>query len=428
MPSKPITIVSAQASGGASDTVVRAVQERLQAALGQPIVMENRPGASGNVGAAQVARAIPDGYTLLVGTDAIMTSNVHLFKSMPFDPVKDFAPITNAGANIIVLAVHADVPAKSVAELVVYARANPGKVQFGSSGVASPHHLAGELLKLKTGIDIVHVPYRGGALSANDLAGGHIAMAFLSYSAAVALIPTGKVRVLAVVEKTRYVALPDVPTVGETIPGFEMSSWLGFFAPSGTPRPIVTRLHDEIVKILKVDQVKERLAAVGLAVVAGTPADLAETIRNGIAVRGELESRQDRAAELALPPALDAELGDLADGVAVRLESQARRFGHGEISVLRLRQAGENLPAHLHRQVMVLDQRAVRYASLEMHIVEAPGAAVGNRHIERIGEPRDLHALRKSTADDHVRLGVVDRLRHQQVTEAERQGLVLPAC
>ena len=214
-PSKPITVVSAQASGGASDTIVRAVQERLQTALGQPVVMENRPGASGNVGAAQVARATADGYTLLVGTDAIMTSNVHLFKSMPFSPVKDFAPITNAGANIIVMAVHADVPAKSVAELVAYAKANPGKVQFGSSGVASPHHLAGELLKLKTGIDIVHVPYRGGALSANDLAGGHIAMAFLSYSSVAALIPTGKVRVLAVVEKTRYAALPDIPTVGD---------------------------------------------------------------------------------------------------------------------------------------------------------------------------------------------------------------------
>jgi tripartite-type tricarboxylate transporter receptor subunit TctC len=287
-PTRPITVVSAQASGGASDTVVRAVQERLQAALGQPLVMENRPGASGNVGAAQVARAAPDGYTLMIGTDAMMTSNVHLFKSMPFDPVKDFAPITNAGANIIVLAVHADVPAKSIAELVAYAKAHPGKIQFGTSGVASPHHLAGELLKLKTGIDIVHVPYRGGALSANDLAGGHIPMAFLSYSAVAALIPTGKIRVLAVVEKTRYAALPDVPTVGETIPGFEMSSWLGFFAPKATPGAVVTRLHDEIVKILKVDEVKERLAAVGLAVVAGTPADLAETVRNGIAVRGEL--------------------------------------------------------------------------------------------------------------------------------------------
>jgi tripartite-type tricarboxylate transporter receptor subunit TctC len=207
---------------------------------------------------------------------------------MPFDPAKDFAPITNAGANLIVLAVNADLPVKSVAELVAYAKANPGKLQFGSSGVASPHHLAGELLKLKTGIDIVHVPYRGGALSANDLAGGHIPMALVSYSAVAALVPTGKIRILAVVEKTRYAALPDVPTVAETIPGYEMSSWLGFFAPAATPAPIVTRLHDEIVKALKVDEVKERLATVGLAVVAGTQAELAETVRSGIAVRGEL--------------------------------------------------------------------------------------------------------------------------------------------
>src|SRR6185295_7583690 len=186
------------------------------------------------------------------------------YKSMGFDPVKDFVPITNAGANIIVLAVHADLPVKSVTELVAYAKANPGKVQYGSSGVASPHHLAGELLKLKTGIDIVHVPYRGGALSANDLAGGHIPMAFVSYSSVAGLLPTGKVRVLAVVEKTRYAGLPDVPAVGETVPGFEMSSWLGFFAPAGTPSSIIARLHDEFVKALKDSQVKERLAAVGL--------------------------------------------------------------------------------------------------------------------------------------------------------------------
>ena len=287
-PARPITVISAQAPGGASDAVARAVSDRLQMALGQPIVIESRPGAGGNVGAAAAARAAPDGYTLMIGTDAMMTSNVHLYKSMPFDPVKDFAPITNAGANIIVVAVHSDLPVKSMAELVAYAKANPGKLQFGSSGLASPHHLAGELLKLKTGIEIVHVPYRGGSLSANDLVGGHIGMAFLSYSAAAPLIPTGKIRVLAVVEKTRYAAIPDVPTVAETVPGFEISSWLGFFAPAGTPAPIVARLNEEIVKALKADAVKERLSALGLSVLAGTPEDLAETVRNGIAVRSEL--------------------------------------------------------------------------------------------------------------------------------------------
>ena len=287
-PTRPVTIVSAQAPGGASDTIARMVGDRLQAALGQPIVIDSRPGASGNVGAAFVARSAPDGYTLMIGTDAMMTSNVHLFKSMAFDPAKDFAPITNAGANIIVLAAHVGMPANSVAELIAHAKANPGKLQFGSSGIASPHHLAGELLKQKTGVEIIHVPYRGGSLSANDLAGGHIAVAFLSYSAAAPLVTAGKIKVLGVVEKTRYAAIPDVPTVAETVPGFEMSSWLGFFAPAGTPAPIVTRLNQELVKILKVDAVKERLGTLGLAVVADTPEALAKTVQDGIALRGEL--------------------------------------------------------------------------------------------------------------------------------------------
>ena len=287
-PSRPINLISAQAPGGASETLGRLVGERLQAALGQPVIIDSRPGAGGNVGAAAAARATPDGYTLMIGTDAMMTSNVHLFKNMAFDPVKDFVPITNAGANIIVLAASTQLPVNSVAELIAYAKANPGKVQFGSSGIASPHHLAGELLKQKTGIDIIHVPYRGGALSANDVAGGHIGTAFLSYSAAAPLLSTGRVKVLAVVEKTRYAAIPNVPTIAETVPGFEMSSWLGFFAPHGTPDAIVKKLNGEMVKILNEPAVKEKLAALGLAVVASTPDALAATVRDGIAVRGQL--------------------------------------------------------------------------------------------------------------------------------------------
>ena len=155
-PSRPINLISAQAPGGASETLGRLVGERLQAALGQPLIIDSRPGAGGNVGAAAAARAAPDGYTLMIGTDAMMTSNVHLYKNMAFDPVKDFAPITNAGANIIVLAASTQLPVNSVAELIAYAKANPGKVQFGSSGIASPHHLAGELLKRKTGICLLY--------------------------------------------------------------------------------------------------------------------------------------------------------------------------------------------------------------------------------------------------------------------------------
>jgi len=250
-PSRPITIVVGYPPGATSDLLARTVGEPLAAALGQPILIDNRAGAGGTVAAAYVARARGDGYTLLVGTDAMMTSNIYLYKNVAFDPVNDVSPITNAGANIIVLAVHADLPVKSVAELVAYAKANPGKLQFGSSGLASPHHLAGELLKLKTGIDIVHVPYRGGALSANDLAGGHIGMAFLSYSAVAGLIPTGKIRILAVVEKTRYAALPDVPTVAETVPGYEASVSFGLFATTGTPADIVRKVNADVQQIVR---------------------------------------------------------------------------------------------------------------------------------------------------------------------------------
>jgi tripartite-type tricarboxylate transporter receptor subunit TctC len=172
--------------------------------------------------------------------------------------------------------------------VIAHAKANPGKLSYGSSGVGSPHHLAGELLRQKTGIDIQHVPYRGGGAAVNDLLGGHIGMAFLSLSAAVPHIGTGKIKIVAMVEKTRYAAMPDVPTIGETVPGFEMSSWLGIFAPAGTPADIVARLNEGIAKVLTGDGVKQKLANLGLVVVAGKPDELADVVRQGLHVRGEL--------------------------------------------------------------------------------------------------------------------------------------------
>jgi tripartite-type tricarboxylate transporter receptor subunit TctC len=207
---------------------------------------------------------------------------------MPFDPVKDFAPITNAGANIICLAVNEKLPVNSVPELIAYAKANPGKLQYGSSGIASPHHLAGELLAQKAGLKLVHVPYRGGGLAVNDLLGGHINMAFLSLSAAVPHLSTGKLRILAIVEKNRYAAMPNVPTVAETIPGFEMPSWLAFFAPAATPQPLIARYNEALTKILMIDAVKEKLATLGLAVAPSTPEALAAIVKEGLAVRGAL--------------------------------------------------------------------------------------------------------------------------------------------
>ena len=287
-PSRPITIVVGYPPGATSDLLARTVGEPLAAALWQPVLIDNRAGAGGNVAAAYVARAPGDGYTLLVGTDAMMTSNIYLYKNVAFDPVNDVSPITNAGANIICLAVSSQLPVNSVAELIAYARANPGKLSFGSSGTASPHHLSGELLRQMAGIDILHVPYKGGGAAANDLLGGHLGMAFLSLSSAVPLLTTGKIKILAVVEKTRYAAMPDIPTIGETVPGFEMSSWLGFFAPAGTPNLLIAHLHDEIVRILKTDAAKEKLASLGFAVTATTPVELASAVKTGLDLRGQL--------------------------------------------------------------------------------------------------------------------------------------------
>jgi tripartite-type tricarboxylate transporter receptor subunit TctC len=287
-PARPITIVIGYTPGAVSDLVARTIGEGLHQAWGQPVIVDNRPGSSGNIGAAFVARAPADGYTLMVGTDATMASNVHLFKQVGFDPVKDFAPVALAGANIVCLAVNADVPVRSVADLIAYAKKNPGKLSFGSSGVGSPHHLAGELLRQMAGIDIIHVPYKGGGPAMNDVLGGHIPMAFLSLSAVVPHINTNRVRILAMVEKSRYAAMPDIPTIGETVPGFEMSSWIGVFAPAGTPPDIVAKLNDGMVKVLTTDAVKARLATLGLAVIAGKPEDLATMVKDGIRVRGEL--------------------------------------------------------------------------------------------------------------------------------------------
>ena len=287
-PSKPVTIVIGYTPGAVSDLTARTIADGLQQAWGQTFIVDNRPGSGGNIGAALVARAPADGYTLMVGTDATMASNVHLYKHVGFDPVKDFAPVAFAGANIICLAVNAELPIKSVADVIDYAKKNPGKLNYGSSGTGSPHHLAGELLHQKAGIDIAHIPYKGGGAAVNDLIGGHIGMAFLSLSAAVPHMNTGKIRIIAMVEKTRYAALPDIPTIGETVPGFEMSSWVGVFAPAGTPPDIIARLNDGITKVLTAEAVKAKLANLGLVVVAGKPQELAQVVKDALLVRGEL--------------------------------------------------------------------------------------------------------------------------------------------
>jgi tripartite-type tricarboxylate transporter receptor subunit TctC len=281
-PTRPVTIVVGYTPGATSDLVARTVGERLNAAWGQSVIVDNRSGVGGNIAAGYVARAPGDGYTLLVGTDAMMTTNTYLYKNSPFDPVKDFAPVILVGGNIICLAVNPEFPANSVADIIAYAKANPGKLHYGSSGMGSPHHLAGELIRRMTGLDIVHVPYRGGGATINDLLGGHIKVAFLSLSTAVPHLASGKIRILAVVEKARYAPLPDVPTIGETLPGFEISSWHGVFAPAATPAPLIARLHADIGKVLAVPEVKDKFSAFGVAVSTAT------LVKTGLTARGEL--------------------------------------------------------------------------------------------------------------------------------------------
>lgn len=287
-PARTITIIGGYSPGSTTDLLSRTIADGLQAAWGQPVVVEARPGAGSNIAAAYVARAQPDGYTLMLATDATLISNPHLYKNMPFDPVKDFAPVTMAASNIIALAVTNNLPVTSVKDLIAYAKQNPGKLTYGSSGIASPHHLAGELLARMADINLTHIPYKGSAPAANDLIGGHISMAFLSLSSARGLHDGGKIRIIAVVENSRYSEMPDIPTIGETVPGFEMSSWMAVVAPAGTPQPIIDRLHAAIVQILKTETVRKKVGELGAEVRTSTPQDLEAVVKNGLAVRGTL--------------------------------------------------------------------------------------------------------------------------------------------
>jgi tripartite-type tricarboxylate transporter receptor subunit TctC len=287
-PSKPITLVTGYAAGAASDTLARSLADSLQQQWGQPVVVDGRPGSSGNIAAAFVARAAPDGHTILVATDAMLTSNSYLFKAIAFDPVKDFSPVLNAAANILVLAVHPDQPINSVSDYIAQAKKNPGKMTFGSSGPGSPHHLAGELLMQMADIKLQHIPYKGGGQTINDLAGGHIPSAFLSLSAAKPLHDAGKIRIIGVAESKRYSELPNIPTIAETLPGFEMQSFVALLVPAGTPPDVIAKISEASSRILRDAGISKKLAGAGLVVTANPPEDLAKTIKEGLEVRGKL--------------------------------------------------------------------------------------------------------------------------------------------
>ncbi len=279
-PSKPVRIVNAFAPGGPSDLVARTVAQKLQEAWGQPVIVEAKTGAAGNIGMEFVARAPADGYTLGVAPTGNLVVNPHLFAKLPYDPFRDFAPVTLMATVENVLVVHPDVPAKSVPELVALARARPGTLNFASPGSGSQAHLDGELLKSMTGIDIVHVPYKGTGPALNDVMGGQVTMMFAQMSSALPQVRAGKLRALGVASPRRSAAAPEFPTIAEQgLAGFEAVSWYALVAPAGTPPEIVEKVQKEAARALQLPDVKERLAALGAEPVGGTPAELAARMR-----------------------------------------------------------------------------------------------------------------------------------------------------
>jgi tripartite-type tricarboxylate transporter receptor subunit TctC len=271
-PDRPIRLVVPFPAGGGADTLARLIMPRVGQALGTAIVIDNKPGAGGNVGAELVAHAAPDGYTLLYGTNGTHAINQSLYATLRFDPVKDFAPVSRMTLIAAMLFVNPEVPATSVAGLIQYAKTNPGKVNFASAGNGTTSHLAGELFRTMAGIDIVHVPYRGGALAAADVMGGQVQMMIDVMPNAFPLVKGGKVRGLAVTTAQRFPAAPEYPTIAESgLPGFEVAAWDGIFAPAGTPAPVIDRLNAAIRQALDDPAVKESLLAHGAQTVAGSP-------------------------------------------------------------------------------------------------------------------------------------------------------------
>jgi len=270
-PIKPIKLLVGYAPGGATDIVARSIAAKLQETLGQPVVVENRAGAGSNIASEMVARSAPDGYTLLLGTIANAT-NMTAYKNMGYDTMRDFVHITQTMAAPSVLALHPSVPVKNLREFVALAKQNPGKIAFSSSGSGGSPHLAGELLKMRANIDLLHVPYKGAAPAIADLLGGQVQMSFQTALSAIPHLKSGKLNVIAVASKKRMAALPNVPTMAEAgFADFEVSSWNGLFAPAKTPTHIVNALYNATIKALQTQDIKEKMEAQGAEPVGSSP-------------------------------------------------------------------------------------------------------------------------------------------------------------
>jgi tripartite-type tricarboxylate transporter receptor subunit TctC len=278
-PAKPVRIVVPYAAGGPYDEIVRTLGQRLTEIWGQAVVVENRGGAGGNIGSEVVAKAAPDGYTLLLGNAGPITVNPTLVKRLPYDPQRDLAPVSMVNASRMVLSVHPSLPAKNVKELMALARAHPGRLNYGSSGVGNLQHLGMELLRIQAGVTMNHVPYKGAAPAFVDLISGQVDLMFANIVGTMPHVRTMRVRAVGVSTATRSPLLPDVPSVAETYKGFDIPTWSGIFAPAGTPRDIVAKLNGDLNKVLLRTDVKERFAHQGSEATPSTPEALAEHVR-----------------------------------------------------------------------------------------------------------------------------------------------------
>lgn len=278
-PQRQIALLVPWAAGGSTDILARIIGQELFKSMGQPVIIENRTGASGNIGTLAVARAAPDGYTILFNTMSVHTMNHALFANMPFDGVKDFSPITLLAYVTNTMVVHPSVPANTVAEFIAYAKAHPGKVAYASAGAGSTNHLCGALLEKMAGIEMLHVPYRGGAPAVTATVAGETQVFFTAGTQSLPHVKSGALRLLAVTEAKRSPFLPDVPTVAETVPGYEMTVWYGAFGPAGMPKDIVARLNAEISRALFLPEVKNRMADIAVEVVSSTPEELGARMR-----------------------------------------------------------------------------------------------------------------------------------------------------
>ncbi|MFC5510265.1 Bug family tripartite tricarboxylate transporter substrate binding protein [Massilia jejuensis] len=287
-PTKPITIVVGFSPGGTTDTLARVVGQAMSRDLGQPVMIDNRPGAGGNIGTQMVARAPADGHTLLMGTVGTHAINQSLYKKMGFDPIKDFQPISRVALVPNLLVAHPSQPFKNVKELIAHAKANPGKINFASSGSGTSIHLSAEMFNQMTGVDMQHIPYKGSAPALTDLLAGQTAIMFDNMPSVISHVKAGKLRPIAVTTPQRSPALPDVPTIAESgVPGYSATSWFGLLAPAGTPAPVVAKLNASILKALADPEVKKKMAEQGAEPHGEKPEQFAEFIRSETAKWGQ---------------------------------------------------------------------------------------------------------------------------------------------